>query len=462
MGVGVSGWPLARAVAQLGQLGVVSGTGLAVVLSRRLQDGDPGGHVRRAMAHFPVPQVANRVREHYFVPGGKPDSDPYAPTPVPKLPLSDALTELTVLANFVEVFLAKDGHAGAVGVNYLEKMQLPTLPSLFGAMLAGVDYVLMGAGIPRFIPGILDALTRGEAVDQKIDVEGAASTESFSSHFDPVAFCGGSVPPLRRPEFLAIVSSATLAQTLARKSNGHVDGFVVEGACAGGHNAPPRGPTQISDCGEPVYGPRDVVDLGRFRELGLPFWLAGGFAHPQRLAEALAEGAQGVQVGTAFAFCAESGIAAELKSGVLAASRAGSAQVFTDPSASPTGYPFKVAQLKGTLSDAEVYDSRTRHCDLGYLRHPYRRADGSVGYRCPAEPIEQYVLKGGERADTAGRKCICNALFAAIDMAQIQISGESEPAIVTAGDDVAQVARFLKAGQESYTAADVVRHVLNG
>ena len=29
---------------------------------------------------------------------------------------------------------------------------------LYGAMLAGVDYVLMGAGIPRTIPGILDSL----------------------------------------------------------------------------------------------------------------------------------------------------------------------------------------------------------------------------------------------------------------------------------------------------------------
>jgi NAD(P)H-dependent flavin oxidoreductase YrpB (nitropropane dioxygenase family) len=93
MGVGVSGWPLARAVAQLGQLGVVSGTGLAVVLARRLQDGDPGGHLRRALAHFPVPNVANRVLEHYFVAGGKPDCDPYAPTPVPKLPLARGVSD---------------------------------------------------------------------------------------------------------------------------------------------------------------------------------------------------------------------------------------------------------------------------------------------------------------------------------------------------------------------------------
>ena len=54
MGVGVSGWQLARAVSGMGQLGVVSGTAIDVVMARRLQSGDPDGDVRRALAHFPV------------------------------------------------------------------------------------------------------------------------------------------------------------------------------------------------------------------------------------------------------------------------------------------------------------------------------------------------------------------------------------------------------------------------
>jgi len=66
------------------------------------------------------------------------------------------------------VFLAKEGHDGLVGINYLEKIQLPTLPSLYGAMLANVDYVLMGAGIPRAIPGALDHLAQGEPAQLKI------------------------------------------------------------------------------------------------------------------------------------------------------------------------------------------------------------------------------------------------------------------------------------------------------
>jgi len=70
---------------------------------------------------------------------------------------------ITVLGNFVEVFLAREGHDQPVGINYLTKIQAPTLPSLYGALLAGVGYVLMGAGIPRDIPGALDQLARHEA-----------------------------------------------------------------------------------------------------------------------------------------------------------------------------------------------------------------------------------------------------------------------------------------------------------
>ena len=161
MGVAVSDWKLARAVSRLGQLGVVSGTGLAIVLARRLQLGDPDGQLRQALQNFPVPGVADRVLAQYFIPGGKAPAAPFKPAAMPTLQYSKTLMELTVAANFVEVFLARDGHDGLVGINFLEKMQLPTLPSLYGAMLAGVDYVLMGAGIPRAIPGRWTGWPRG-------------------------------------------------------------------------------------------------------------------------------------------------------------------------------------------------------------------------------------------------------------------------------------------------------------
>lgn len=460
MGAGVSDWRLARAVSQTGQLGVVSGTAVAAILARRLQLGDPGGHMRRALEHFPIPGIAAHVLAEYFIPGGKPANQPFKLTPLPTLHPGPDFIGLTVLANFVEVFLAKEGHEGLVGINFLEKIQLPTLPSLFGAMLAGVDYVLMGAGIPRTIPGLLDQLAKGEAVKLKIDVEGALPGEEFYFNFDPAAFCGGIAPALKRPYFLGIVASATLAITLARKSNGTVDGFIVEGESAGGHNAPPRGAMQLNATGEPLYGPRDVPDLDKIRDLGLPFWLAGSFGRPQKLAEARALGATGIQVGTAFAFCEESGIRTDLKQQTIELSRTGQARVFTDPLASPTGFPFKVVQLPGSQSEVRESSSRTHHCDLGYLRQAYRKPDGALGYRCPAEPVEDFIRKGGTATATAGRQCVCNGLTATIGLSQVRADGTADLPLVTAGNDVADIATFLQPGKKTYTAAEVISRLL--
>ncbi|RXK53882.1 nitronate monooxygenase [Oleiharenicola lentus] len=458
MGVGVSGWRLARAVAQAGQLGVVSGTALPLVLARQLQLGDPDGDLARAAVRFPRPDVVERVWSAYFVPGGKPTDAPFKAVPMPSLHPSQAFLDLAVLAAFVEVALAKEGHAGPVGINLLEKIQTPTLPTLFGAMLAGVDYVLMGAGIPRAIPGVLDGLARGESVELKLDITGALETDDCQSRFDPRPYLG-SAPPAR-PRFLPIISSATLALTLARKSNGRVDGFVVEGPLAGGHNAPPRGALTLTESGEPIYGPRDVPELPKIRDLGLPFWLAGSCADPGKLAEARAAGAAGVQVGTAFAFCEESGLLPDLKRKVCALSRSlGALKVRTDPRASPTGFPFKVLQLLGTLSDEVRVAARERICDLGYLRELYRKPDGSVGYRCAGEPVEDYVRKGGTVEDTQGRLCLCNGLMANIGLGQLRF-GKAEDPLITAGDDVANLARFLPAGIDSYRAADVIRWLL--
>jgi nitronate monooxygenase len=460
MGAGVSDWKLARAVSQAGQLGVVSGTALACLLARRLQLGDIGGEMRRALEHFPIPNIAARVLQDYFIPGGKAESEPFKVTPMPALNPGAEYTALTVLANFVEVFLAKEGHSGKTGINYLEKIQFPTLASIYGAMLAGVDYLLMGAGIPRMIPGVLDRLAKGEAVELKVDIEGALPSDDFRTTFDPQAFCKGTPPALKRPLFLGIVASATLAITLARKSNGKVDGFVVEGETAGGHNAPPRGTLQLSETGEPIYGPRDVPDLDKIRELGLPFWLAGSYGSPEKFAEARALGAAGVQVGTAFAFCEESGIRPDLKQKVIQLSREGKARVFTDPLVSPTGFPFKVIQVPGTVSDLAPDYHRIHWCDLGFLRRGYRKADGTVGYRCPAEPISDFVRKDGAIGETAGRQCVCNGLTATIGLTQINPGSDPNLPLLTAGNDVARVAEFIQPGRDTYTAAEVIHRVL--
>ena len=156
------------------------------------------------------------------------------------------------------------------------------------------------------------------------------------------------------------------------------------------------------------------------------------------------------------------GIERSFKSRVIQHSLAGTIDVFTDPQASPTGFPFKVVQLEGTISEPKIHSSRSRVCDLGYLRQAYRKADGTVGYRCPAEPKDTYVAKGGALDDTVGRKCVCNGLVSTIGLGQIRPGDGLEPALLTAGDDVSKLRRFLPSNRTEYTAADVISYLLAG
>ncbi len=462
MGVAVSNWRLARTVSAAGQLGVVSGTALDQVLARRLQDGDPGGHMRYALSHFPFPEMAKRILETYFIEGGKPAKAPYRKLPPHLKDCSRELQELFIVSNFVEVFLARHGHSHPVGINFLEKIQVPHLASIYGAMLAGVDYILMGAGIPMRIPGILDLYVNHEAATYPLYVSGATPELDTTMRFDPRDYMERELSALRRPKFLAIIASNTLAVTLLKKSNGRVDGFIIEGPTAGGHNAPPRGKLQLDETGAPIYGERDVVDLAKMRDLRVPFWLAGGYGSAEKLQEALNEGAAGIQVGTPFAFCEESGLRDDYRLPLLARAEAGLAKVKTDAWASPTGFPFKVAELEGTVSVAEKYQERPRICDLGYLREAYQTAEGGIDFRCPSEPVTVYVAKGGKPEDTAGRKCICNGLLANIGHAQVRAGGRVEAGVVTAGDGLTEAAEFLPVTGLRYGARDVIEKLMAG
>jgi NAD(P)H-dependent flavin oxidoreductase YrpB (nitropropane dioxygenase family) len=460
MGVAVSSWQLAREVSLSGQLGVVSGTAMDAVLSRRLQDGDPGGHMRRAMANFPSAEMAARVMDKYYIEGGKAPDEPYKPIPKLTLETARAGQELAIVGNFCEVWLAKEGHDGVVGINCLEKVQMATPTALFGAMLAGVDYVLMGAGIPREIPKLLRDLSAGRVGRITADVAGGTITRYVE--VDPVDLLGPDLPPLplKRPDFLAIVSADVLANYLYRDPEIRPDGFVVEGPPAGGHSAPPRGKLQLDEQGQPIYGPRDNANLAKMVELGLPFWLAGAYGTPEKVAEALDSGAAGVQVGTLFALSLSSGLSAPTREQLLEKLRNDQLEVRNDALASPTGFPFKVASLEGTASEQEVYEARPRLCDLSYLRTPYEREDGSVGYRCPSEPVHMYLKKGGTEEATRGRKCLCNGLMANIGLGQRRKDGYVEARLVTLGQDLVGAKELISRYVHGWSARQAVDWLL--
>lgn len=458
MSVGVSSWRLARAVARAGQLGVVAGTALDAVIARRLQDGDRDGAVRRALEHFPNPSIARRVHDRYFRAEGRAPGRPYLPIPKLLLHQSRAGQELAVVGNFVEVWLAKEGHEGSVGINYLQKIQMATPAATLGALLAGVDYVLMGAGVPREIPALLNDLAAGHTSGVSVDVQG--SDQPYRVEVNPHDLLGTPLPRLRRPKFLAIVSSPVLASYLARDEITRPDGFVLENALAGGHNAPPRGKMMLDEKNQPVYGPRDEIDLSKVAALGLPFWLAGTYGTPGGVAEALAAGAAGVQVGTLFALGEDSGLSKDLRTQLREELVADSLEVRTDALVSPTGFPFKVAQLAETLSESKVYEDRSRLCDLSYLRTPYVDDKGGIGYRCPSEPKHMYLRKGGSIEDTVGRKCLCNALTANIGLGQTRRDGYSEPALVTLGADLSSARTLAERHPDGWTATDAVEWLM--
>ena len=140
----------------------------------------------------------------------------------------------------------------------------------------------------------------------------------------------------------------------------------------------------------------------------------------------------------------------------------GKARVFTDPLASPTGFPFKVVEVEGSASQAEVYAARPRICDLGFLREAYRTAEGAIEFRCAGEPVTVYVAKGGKPENTIGRKCLCNALLANIGHPQVRSGNRVEKGLVTSGDDLATLVPFFPPeGGWAYGASDVVNRLLS-
>lgn len=214
------------------------------------------------------------------------------------------------------------------------------------------------------------------------------------------------------------------------------DGFVVEGVTAGGHNAPPRGNTPIGIDGQSQFTIKDDAEIEKIRATGLPFWLAGGYATPEKLTFAISQGAVGVQVGSIFSLSHASGVTKELRRQVLTQLASKTLKIITDPLGSPTSFPFKYAKLDETISDHSEFKSRVKLCDLGYLRTAVERPNNRIVYRCSGEPEKTFAFKGGADGATVGKKCLCNALMANIGTAQERLTGYQEAALVTLGSDL--------------------------
>jgi len=462
-GMGIFAFPYfsAREVALHGQLGIVSGTGIHLVVPRLLQLGDQGGHLKRAMSAFPDQEMAHRVFDRYYVSGGISPTTPFKNIERFSLSPSRELIELTIVANFCQVWLAKENHNGKIGVNFLEKVQMPHLYALYGVLLAEVDYLFVGAGIPMQISAVLDNLVQHKPAAYNIFVLGADKNIGYQTHFVPRDFIRQMLPELKRPLFFPIISSAVLAQVMTKSRDQKIDGWVVETNTAGGHSASPRGKALWTEAGEPLYGLRDEIDFDSLNRIGLPFYLAGGYASPQGLKDALALGAIGIQAGSIFALSNGSGIDPVLRAVMRKEGYNGRLVVFNDAYASPTGFPFKVVHLEGTLGDELTYKQRQRICDIGGLLQPYQRDDGSLGFRCPAEREENYCQKGGQSEDALNRVCLCNGLLATVGLGQRLKNGTIEPPVATLGQDLAFLKDLMSNEDDDYSIQDAIQYLLS-
>jgi NAD(P)H-dependent flavin oxidoreductase YrpB (nitropropane dioxygenase family) len=499
MGVYVSNWRLAQAVATErpgATAGTVSGTALDVVYVRLLQLGDPGGHARRALAAFDTlygAGIGQKITDRYFIDGGKaPDARfksapmqilhaqsgvPAAagvagdPSNVP-LVLDAEIIELLIATGFAEVWLAKEGHSGNIFINFLNKIEVPLMYVMYGAMLAGVDGVIVGAGNPDGLAARCSRLANHQAVTKNLSVLYQEAGEAFTIAFDPQQVAGGAFTktPLKRPAFLAIVALDALVHALAESASEAPDGFIIEHHTAGGHNANPAGPLHLDALGQPIYGALDDPNLAAIRKVGLPFWLAGGYGSHEQLLVAQAAGANGVQTGSVFALAEESGMGPDYRSAILKELRNGTADadLVRTTMFSPTGFSFKVVQLKNTLADQEVYESRRRVCDIGLLQQVGVSKPGEDGtrtlfQRCAAAPVAGYVNKRGLERNTEDRRCLCNGLLACVGLGQVKrLQGEwqEEPAIVTLGNHLDGIRRLSRQGQAHYWVKDVVADIL--
>lgn len=458
MGIGVSCWRLARAVASAGEIGVVSGTGIDSVVVRELQDGDPNDR-RHVLESYPDPEIVDYLLDTFYIEGGRAEDRPYKLLPIHRFRPTRKSQRILSAATYSEVKLAKEGHDGYVGINVLCELKRYTLSGLYGAMLAGVDAVMIGAGIPLEEAQQIPLLAEGQPARLRLHVDteqAEGKIGPFYYEFDPADLVD-EVEPLPRPGFFPIISSDVLARIMdAKLPDGMITAWIIEAPIAGGHNAPPRNKGR-DERQNPIYDERDVADLDRVASLGYPFFLAGGYGTPEKLQEALDAGAAGIQVGSLFSLANESGYPAAHKRRLIREIHEGRVTVRTDGRISPTGFPFKVLEVDETNGVASVYERRTRFCDLGYLQEAYVDAKGRLLTRCPSEPVEDYVRAGGRPEDTERRGCLCNGLMANIGLPQIQKWGKELP-LFTGGDDLVDLP-LGSAENPSYSAHDVLDYL---
>lgn len=328
MGVGVSLHPLARAVAREGGLGIVSSACLDRLVSKR---------------------TGKRVN--------------------------------TYEAAYEEVSRAKEGE-GFAGINIMGALVRDYNDSVKGALDAGADVIISGAGLPLTLP---------------------------------------IIQPSKDTALIPIVSSTRALEIICKKWEKlgcRPDAIVLEGPLAGGHLGFKMEQIDLeSNRLENLFPP--VKDMA-MRYGDFPVIVAGGIYTHADIVKFLAMGADGVQMGTRFLATGESSASPEYKQAVIAAKEE-DILVAHDPG-SPCGLPFRV------ISHSPMYVSslqrrRPPKCDKGYVL--LKDKEGAFTL-CPAKESNEHHF------------CICNGLLSSAGY-----NPDKEEPLYTVGTNASRVDRVL-------------------
>ena len=403
MGVASPAGPWPPQSRRLGQLGVVSGTALEVVCTRRLQHGDPGG------ARAPRPGAVPRPRRGRVDPGrllraraGRPTHA----TPSRRCRAGhDRTQQLGVPGarpwrpTTSRCCLAKEGHAGARSASNLpaRRSSCRCRSRATGRCSPASTTPSMGAGNPRRLPGLrATGSPRGE--DRRWPVAGpgrARSADGDRRRGRP----GGAAGLPRRPALqasavLAIVASATWPSDPRPRVHGGVGRLRDRGTRRGRpQRAAARRRARLdAERRAGLRRARRASTSRPIRRAG-PAGLARGLLRHSRAACAAPlsggrdrrPGGHGVRVLRGVGHRADDS-SAPRSLDQLATGEVSRAQ--------PTGGPRPPASRSGgagaeaPLSDADGRTAaRSAVCDLGAAcgRRTARPTAG-VGYRCPSEP----------------------------------------------------------------------------
>lgn len=328
MGVGVSMSPLASAVAREGGLGIISSACVDRLLSQR---------------------------------NGK------------RLNTYEAMREE------IELSKAKGGFAG---VNIMVALQRDYNDSVKGAIDAGADAIISGAGLPLNLPDI---------------------------------------HPPKDTALIPIVSSPRALDLICKKWERYKyrpDAVILEGPLAGGHLGFKLEQVDLeSNKLENLLPP--VKDMA-MKYGNIPVIVAGGIYTHDDIKRFIAMGADGVQMGTRFLATEESS-ATELYKQAVVACREEDIHVAYRPG-SPCGLPFRII-LESPMYQSTLKQLRPPKCDKGYVL--LKDAEGKFSL-CPA------------KTDNKDYFCICNGLLSSAGY-----NPDKEEPLYTVGTSAPRIDRIM-------------------